>query len=554
MPVEEEIDDAHEFVPLEPVAASTSTLEKLDQSTQRPVVPLVAYKDQTERGKREMRAELISTIKHMALPSVLFEESNMAQFISDVVNSKKWITTFGVDLTNARESCNPILQSLVKDYKDCMSKEKAKEVQQKAAAQKAKILIGSSLKDSRVTLSGDKTPEEFKNRVVAANSVGRMTYFADERRRLLSIVAMEYPYRFLQEQFGCSPNTVTAARVHSILFGRGGTPPPKFKFRRQCVNPSVLEELSDFFMRDDVSRPSSCRSIVVDGEETPVGYWKGSIKNLVNQYLLEFPSGVKRTYIYSHLPPSFRSDSMLAGLCNICDEYGHSNYDKLLSLMSEIEQKVGVSLKEEKTKVLKHQRFFKNQFSKVVEKHSPCLELCITHAFGSCRESHSSSCSDVVALAKIEKVAQETINRLADTATKQKLQEELKEAMNSHALYASHLLRTKHQADYHKFILNSLQPGHAVVIIDYKMKLELGVCLRECQRDWYGKRGISLHGLLVIAQVDATRKVSEVLDLWSEDTKQDSWFSQSAMDVGFRWLEKTFPGFRVYLFSGKRSV
>ena len=118
----------------------------------------------------------------------------------------------------------------------------------------------------------------------------------------------------------------------------------------------------------------------------------------------------------------------------------------------------------------------------------------------------------------------------------------------------SHLLRTKHQADYHKFVLDSLQPGDAVVIIDYKMKLELGVRLRECQRDWYGKRGISLHGLLVIAQVDATRKVSEVLDLWSEDTKQDSWFSQSAMDVGFRWLEKTFPGFRVYLFSGKQSV
>ena len=219
-----------------------------------------------------MRAELISNIKHMALPSVLFEESNMMQFITDVGNSKKWAATFGVELTDARESCNPILQSLVKDYKDCMSKEKAKEVQKKAAAQKAKILIGSSLKDSRLTLLGDKPPEEFKNPVTAANSVGRMTYFADERRRLLSIVAMDYPYRFLQDQFSSSPNTVTAARVHSILFGRGGTPPPKFKFHRSCVSPSVLEELSDFFMRDDVSRPSSCRSIVVDGEETPVRY------------------------------------------------------------------------------------------------------------------------------------------------------------------------------------------------------------------------------------------------------------------------------------------
>ena len=178
MPVSEEIDNAQEFVPLVPASVPTSTHGKHDQGTQRPVVPLVAYKDQTERGKREMRAELISNIKHMALPSVLFEESNMMQFITDVVNSKTWAATFGVDSTNARESCNPILQSLVKNYKDCMSKEKAKEVQKKAAAQKAKILIGSSLKDSRLTLLGDKTPEEFKNRVATANSVGRMTYFA----------------------------------------------------------------------------------------------------------------------------------------------------------------------------------------------------------------------------------------------------------------------------------------------------------------------------------------------------------------------------------------
>ena len=151
MPVAEEIDDAQEVVPLVPGSVPTSTHGKHDQGTQWPVVPLFAYKDQTDRGKREMRAELISNIKHMALPSVLFEESNMMQFITDVGNGKKWAATFGVELTDARESCNPILQSLVKDYKDCMSKEKAKEVQKKAAPQKAKILIGSSLKDSRLT-------------------------------------------------------------------------------------------------------------------------------------------------------------------------------------------------------------------------------------------------------------------------------------------------------------------------------------------------------------------------------------------------------------------
>ena len=124
--------------------------------------------------------------------------------------------------------------------------------------------------------------------------------------------------------------------------------------------------------------------------------------------------------------------------------------------------------------------------------------------------------------------------------------------MNIHVQYAAHLLHTKHQGEYYKFIQDNLQPGEAIVIVDYKMKLELGVRTREVQRDWYGKRGISLHGFLVIAQVSASERRTEVIDLWSEDTKQDAWFSQSAMDIGFQWMAKEFPGIRVYLFSGER--
>ena len=104
---------------------------------------------------------------------------------------------------------------------------------------------------------------------------------------------------------------------------------------------------------------------------------------------------------------------------------------------------------------------------------------------------------------------------------------------------------------WNRFILKNLQPGEAVVVIDYKMKLELGIHAREVQRDWYGKRGISLHGFYVLAQVSPEEKQVDVLDVWSDDTKQGAWFTQSALDVGFAWMEKAFPSFHVYLFSGK---
>ena len=124
--------------------------------------------------------------------------------------------------------------------------------------------------------------------------------------------------------------------------------------------------------------------------------------------------------------------------------------------------------------------------------------------------------------------------------------DELDKLVTIHIQYVGHLMRTKHQADYYKFILKNLQSGEAAVIVDYKMKLELGIRTREIQRDWYGKRGISLYGFLMIAQVDENERRTEVIDLWSEDTKQDAWFTQSAMDIGCRWLEKELPGYCVY--------
>jgi len=99
-------------------------------------------------------------------------------------------------------------------------------------------------------------------------------------------------------------------------------------------------------------------------------------------------------------------------------------------------------------------------------------------------------------------------------------------------------------------VLKELKPGEAVVIIDYKMKIELGMHLREIQWDWYGKRGISLYGFFVVVQTSEQQRKIEVLDLWSDDTKKDAWFTQSVLDIGFKWM----PNFNVYLFSGKLRV
>ena len=200
---------------------------------------------------------------------------------------------------------------------------------------KQPIKIFWTMCNSQITFHG-KTPQDFKSRTDAAQNLGRLTTYSAERRRVLSIVTVDYPQTFLTDMFKCSKSTVTAARVHHILFGRGGVPPPSLKFTCQCVSQETLDQLTDFLLRDDISRPSSCRSVVVNAEESQIRYWQNSIRDDIQQYLLEFPGGVKCSFIYGHVPKNFRTNTMLAGLCNLGEDYGYSNFASLKDLVDKV--------------------------------------------------------------------------------------------------------------------------------------------------------------------------------------------------------------------------
>ena len=104
----------------------------------------MSYKNQCERGQRELRGEIIDNLRQVALRAVHFEETDLPRLVAEIVRSKKWISSFGFNVSSTEK--NPILESLIKDYKECMSKEKSSEVRKRAAAQKAKLFIGSTLR------------------------------------------------------------------------------------------------------------------------------------------------------------------------------------------------------------------------------------------------------------------------------------------------------------------------------------------------------------------------------------------------------------------------
>lgn len=128
--------------------------------------------------------------------------------------------------------------------------------------------------------------------------------------------------------------------------------------------------------------------------------------------------------------------------------------------------------------------------------------MCLDYALGDCSAEHDHVSSDIEQFHEVRKQVTEAVERGGDQQKKASLVKLWKQVVSNHDEYLAHLIRTKHQGGYYQYILDNLSPGEIVVIIDYKMKVELGMRTRENQREWYGKRGISLHGFFVIAQVN----------------------------------------------------
>ena len=128
-------------------------------------------------------------------PWSLYWKKDVPDFINETVKSKTWSTTFGLSPKLSDATSNPTIQALIRAYDESGNKEKAAETRKRAAGLKAKTFIGNSVKNSRISLTGEFTSDQFRHWTDAAKSIGCLTSYADEWRPLLSIVAMDYPYR-----------------------------------------------------------------------------------------------------------------------------------------------------------------------------------------------------------------------------------------------------------------------------------------------------------------------------------------------------------------------
>ena len=96
-------------------------------------------------------------------------------------------------------------------------------------------------------------------------------------------------------------------------------------------------------------------------------------------------------------------------------------------------------------------------------------------------------------------------------------------------------MRGKYQREQFLNEINNLSPGQAVMVADYMMKL-LFQKLFEPQKDWFAKKGVSLHGSMFLFKKEENGDVfTEFHDLYSEsDDKQNWYFSASCLEESIK--------------------
>ena len=100
-----------------------------------------------------MRSKTIEVVEDCANKFVHYNAKDIPEFVNDLLNYKKWKSTFG-SCHNKVDQGSIFLTNLAGEYKRCKHTDLSKAVQLRSARQTQKILIGQTLRDSRVSLSG----------------------------------------------------------------------------------------------------------------------------------------------------------------------------------------------------------------------------------------------------------------------------------------------------------------------------------------------------------------------------------------------------------------
>ncbi|RHZ90012.1 hypothetical protein Glove_9g308 [Diversispora epigaea] len=358
----------------------------------------------------------------------------------------------------------------------------------------------------------------------------------DGRVRILSIIALKFRYIDLQQELKVTPYIINKARKHARLHGPGAPPLNKIKRTVQRIDVSKEEQFKIVFQDRENVTMSSYQIEAKSG--LPILYLRDQKCNLWNKYSESYPTGIKRTNFMARLQNSknlkYRDD--LGGLCQICNDYGYETFENLSNIIrSNFEDKTIMNTVLNKLDNLKRQ--MKRGFEKELKinldgkvTHNPCISHCLLYAFGECDNNHETRCSECDQFFNFFNFMSKNIS--------ENWQSKLIEAKEKLLYYLSHQARKVYLNAQFKTTLLELDLDGAIIIADYKMRI-LPQSARETKQDFFGKRGWTLHTILIFTkEINSNELNIAAYDHWSLDTKQDAWFTASAFEAVFETIEK----------------
>lgn len=164
-------------------------------------------------------------------------------------------------------------------------------------------------------------------------------------------------------------------------------------------------------------------------------------------------------------------------------------------------------------------------------RHDDYLDHCLIYAFGECGEEHTLRCVNCL---KFYNFFEKIIKLLPEDEL-----EKVRNYKEKLYYYLAHQTRKVYLNSQLNSNLLELDKNGAIVIIDYKMRI-LPKSARETKAEFFGKRGWTLHSVLMYTKSDDDDQNYKITayDHWSEDTKQDAWFTASSLHAVFETMSE----------------
>ena len=325
-----------------------------------------------------------------------------------------------------------------------------------------------------------------------------------KRVELLSVIAQQYTNKQLKEIFKytnsqgeevlCTDYEMTKARLHSKVYGPGASVP---KVNRRPCQKLPLETIAfvlEFIHHPDSVEYSSHKTASCEGKNKswvsellgggcqPVLWLKQNKSGLYERYKreceqLEIRAISFSTFFKGISARNFRTMAEKAGLCNICTELGAENFIKLDQLLTRLGETLRSKNKTDKTpelisKAKSLKGYLLSEFQANLKTHSECATHCASLWLSDdapCGNitQHQETCHSCLQIFHLITDMKAVSNQLNDPEVEEEITQ-IEQNLNN---YIAHIIRGKYQREQFLIDINNLDPGKAIMVADYMMKL-----------------------------------------------------------------------------------